>query len=112
MPPANHPGDLEQMVLLAVLRLDNRAIALDVLAELDGRAGRRVTRGTLYKTLDRLEAKGLIDWQVEDGGPERGGHPRRLFAVTPAGVRMLKTSRAALFRMWEGLESKLGRSAT
>lgn len=98
------------MVLLAVLRLDNEAYALDVLSELDARAGRRVTRGTLYKTLDRLDAKGLIDWQVEEAGPERGGHPRRRFRVTREGVRVLKTSRAALFRMWEGLEAKLGRS--
>jgi PadR family transcriptional regulator PadR len=110
MTSPDHTGDFEQMVLLAVLRLDNEAYALDVLSELDARAGRRVTRGTLYKTLDRLDAKGLIDWQVEEAGPERGGHPRRRFRVTREGVRVLKTSRAALFRMWEGLEAKLGRS--
>jgi PadR family transcriptional regulator PadR len=110
MPSSNHAGDLEQMVLLAVLRLDNAAYALDVLSELHARAGRRVTRGTLYKTLDRLESKGLLGWEVEEAGPERGGHPRRLFRVTPAGVRVLRASRSALFRMWEGLDATLGRT--
>lgn len=105
----DHTGDLEQMVLLAILRLGHEAYALSVLSELETRAGRRVTRGTLYKTLDRLESKGLVDWEVEEAGPERGGHPRRRFRVMPAGVHVLRSSRATLFRMWEGLEPVLGR---
>lgn len=110
MTSAEHPGELEQMVLLAVLRLDNEAYALSVLSELDTRAGRRLTRGTVYKTLDRLESKGFLEWQVEEAGPERGGHPRRRFRVTPAGVGVLRASRATLLRMWEGLEPVLGRT--
>lgn len=110
MTSVDHPGELEQMVLLAILRLDNEAYALSVLSELETRAGRPLTRGTLYKTLDRLESKGLLAWQVEEAGPERGGHPRRRFRVTPAGVSALRASRATLLRMWEGLEPVLGRT--
>jgi DNA-binding PadR family transcriptional regulator len=109
MSAVKHTGDFEQMVMLAVLRLGDEAYALSVLSELETRAGRRVTRGTLYKTLDRLESKGLLDWDVEEAGPERGGHPRRRFRLTAAGVRALRVSRAALFRMWEGLEATLGK---
>jgi PadR family transcriptional regulator, regulatory protein PadR len=107
MSAALHVGEFEQLVLLAVLRQPSQATALDVLAELERRAGRRVTRGTLYKTLDRLESKGLIDWAVEEAGPERGGHPRRLFRVTAAGMAVLRTTRTTLARMWDGLESVL-----
>lgn len=109
MPYSDHPGELEQIILLAVLRLDNQAYALDVLAELGTRAGRRVTRGTLYKTLDRLESKRFIEWDVEEAGPERGGHPRRRFRVTSAGVaccelRALRSSGCgrASSRCWGG----------
>ena len=102
-------GELEQLVLLAILRQRNRGYALEVLAELESRAGRRVTRGTLYKALDRLEAKGYVDWEVEEAGPERGGHPRRRFRVTPEGVEVLQSTRAALYRMWDGLEGMLGK---
>jgi DNA-binding PadR family transcriptional regulator len=102
------PCHFEQLVLLAVLRLGDEAYAREVLAELEGRAGHRVTRGTLYKSLDRLESKGLVDWEVEEAGPERGGHPRRRFRLTPAAVRVLRATRLTLFRMWEGLEPKLG----
>src|SRR5262245_16245470 len=101
-------GELEQMVLLAVLQAGDDAYALSILNQLDARAGRRTDRGALYKTLDRLESKGLVEWTMEEGGPARGGHRRRLFAVTAAGVAALRVSRNALLNLWEGLEPLLG----
>jgi len=109
---AAFPGEFEQMVLLAILQLGDDAFALQVIRELDGRAGRRVSRGALYKTLERLEGKGFLEWEVEDPTPGRGGHPRRRFRVTPAGVAALQTSRDALFRLWKGLDAVLGRPKT
>ena len=102
------PGEFEQMVLLAILRLRGGAFALAIIRELDGEVGRRVSRGTLYKTLDRLGAKGHLTWSTEETMPERGGHPRRLFTVTPEGVEVLRASREALFRLWDGLDPILG----
>jgi DNA-binding PadR family transcriptional regulator len=101
-------GEFEQLVLLSILQLGDEASALSVLQELDHRAGRRVSRGALYKTLERLEAKGLIAWELEDATPGRGGHPRRFFAVTPEGVSALQQTRDTLFRLWEGLDGVLG----
>jgi DNA-binding PadR family transcriptional regulator len=103
-----YPGEFEQMVLLAILRLEDEAFALSVLRELDTQAGRRVSRGALYKTLERLEEKKLVRWEVEATVPGRGGHPRRRFSVTPAGVSALRTSRDALHRLWHGLDAVLG----
>ena len=111
MTPTNYPGEFEQMVLLAILRLGDEAFALAVVKELDRQTGREVSRGSLYKTLDRLEDKGLVEWTQEPTLPERGGHPRRLFRVTPAGAAVLRASRDALFRLWDGLEPILGKPA-
>lgn len=102
------PSEFEHMVLLAILRLGDTAFALAIIRELDRQAGRAVSRGALYKTLERMEAKGYLVWTTEAATPERGGHPRRLFAVTPVGVEVLRTSRDALFRLWEGLDPILG----
>lgn len=101
-------GEFEQMVLLAILRLEDRAFAVSILHELDERAGRSVSRGTLYKTLERMGTKGLVQWVGEEGSPERGGHPRRRFSVTGQGVSALQESRGALLRLWDGLESISG----
>lgn len=95
------------MVLLAVLQAGDGAFALAILEQLDRRATRRTDRGALYKTLDRLESKKLIEWTVEAGTPERGGRRRRLFRVTPAGLETLRLSRGALLNLWDGLEPLL-----
>jgi len=97
-------GEFEQMVLLAILQLKDEAFALSVLSELDQRAGRSVSRGTLYKTFERLEAKGYLGWEAEEGSPERGGHPRRRFSVTGRGVAALRDARDAFRKLWEGLD--------
>ena len=106
---SSFPGEFEQMVLLAILRLGDDAFALGVLRELDTKAGRRVSRGALYKTLERLETKEFLDWEVEGATPDRGGHPRRRFRVTPDGIAALRASRDALFHLWQGLDGVLGR---
>lgn len=97
-------GELEQMVLLAVLRLREAAFAVSILSELDARANRRVSRGTLYKTLERLERKGLLRWEEEAGSPARGGHPRRCFVVTERGIAILRESRVVMDSLWDGLD--------
>ena len=101
-------GEFEQMVLLATLQAGDDAFALAVLKQLDRRTGRRVDRGALYKTFDRLESKGFVEWSVEAATPERGGHRRRRFRVTREGVDALRSSRHALFNLWDGLEPILG----
>jgi DNA-binding PadR family transcriptional regulator len=102
-----HLGDLEQVVLLAVLRLGDRAYAVPILEEIQAQSGRNVARGALYTALDRLETKGCLRSRLGDPLPERGGRPRRYFTVTPAAIRALKDSRLALMRLWRGLESLL-----
>ena len=100
-------GELEQIVLLAVLRLKDEAYAIPILEQIEEQTGRTVARGALYTALDRLETKGCVRSRLGDPLPERGGRARRYFTVTPAAVRALKQSRASLLRLWRGLESQL-----
>lgn len=101
-------GEFEQLVLLGILRLGDDAYALPLRETLDAVAGRGISRGALYRTLDRLADKGLVAWDVEDAGPERGGMPRRRFRVTRQGVAALRRSRRTLLELWEGLGEVLG----
>jgi PadR family transcriptional regulator PadR len=102
--PDVYLGELEQIVLLAVLRLGDDAYAIPILDEIQRQASRRIARGALYTALARLEQKGCLRSRVGDPLPERGGRSRRYFTVTPAAIRALKHSRAALMRLWRGLE--------
>jgi DNA-binding PadR family transcriptional regulator len=108
MPRKTFLGEFEQMVLLAILQRKDEAFSLGIRQELERRAGRKVSRGAFYATLDRLEAKGFVRWKEEAPTNGRGGLPQRRFTVTAAGVRALRTSRSALRNLWQGLETVLG----
>jgi PadR family transcriptional regulator PadR len=100
-------GEFEHLLLLTVLRLGSEAYGVEIARELEARAGRRVSRGALYTSLDRLEDKGLLRWKAGAGAAERAGLPRRRYTVTTAGVQALRESRDLLKRMWRGLEHLL-----
>ena len=96
-------GEFEQMLLLAALRLDDEAYGVALIKELEITVGRRVSRGSVYVTLDRLEEKGCVASSFSPARPERGGRPRRIVKVTPEGVAQLRRSKEALQALWEGM---------
>ncbi len=100
-------GEFEQMLLLAAMRLGPDAYGVRLAEELEMRVGRRVSRGSIYVTLDRMEEKGWIASETSPSRPERGGRPRRIVRVTPEGLETLRKSRAALMNLWDGLENAL-----
>jgi DNA-binding PadR family transcriptional regulator len=106
----NALGQFEQIVLLAILRLGDAAYAPAILEEIEARTGNPASPGSMYVTLDRLEDKGLIRSRLADASDERGGRPRRYVSVTAYGVRELRASRAALLKLWRGLEGVLENS--
>ncbi len=82
-------GDLEQLVLLAVMRLGETAYAVSLRAEIAERARRDVSRRAIQVTLDRLERKGLLRSHLGDPTAERGGKAKRMFALTGAGSNLI-----------------------
>jgi DNA-binding PadR family transcriptional regulator len=103
MPKRSYLGELELMVLLAVMRLGDEAYGVPISKELRSLAGKEVALGSIYAALDRLEQKGLVSSSLGDPTPERGGRAKRYFKVTRPGVRALKITRAALTNLWSGI---------
>lgn len=99
-----HLGEFEQLVMLAVLRLGNEAYGMTVRRELQKTARRPVTIGSVYGTLERLEQKGFMSSRLGDPDPVRGGRARRFYQVEREGEVALHEARAAMERMWEGVE--------
>jgi DNA-binding PadR family transcriptional regulator len=95
-------GEFEQIVLLAVLHLGDTAYGTTIRREIETRAGRPVSIGAAYATLDRLVEKGYLRSREEDGA-ERGGRVRRFFTVTPSGMAALQNARDLQTRMWAGI---------
>jgi len=98
-------GDFEQLVLLAVLRLElqESAYGAALRQEIHTRSGRDVSINAVYTTLDRLETKGLLRSWVGDPTPQRGGRRRKFYALRPAGVAALRQAYRAFTAMADGL---------
>jgi DNA-binding PadR family transcriptional regulator len=95
-------GEFELLVLLSILRQGKDAYANRVREDLEVNAARRVTRGALYRTLDRLTEKGLLAWELEPSEiPERGGHPMRRLNVTEEGREATREAREVLVTFFE-----------
>ncbi len=97
-------GEFEQLVLLAILRVEDDAYAVPVINEIEIQTGRKVSHAAVYIALRRLEEKGLLASRVAEATPERGGRGKRYYEVDPAARSLLEKSRNALMRMWDGLE--------
>jgi DNA-binding PadR family transcriptional regulator len=96
-------GEFEQLVLLAVVRLDDNAYGATIRGELLERAGRDVSPGAIFTTLERLEARGLVTSRYGEPTPERGGRRKRYYSLRPEGRRALADSLDTIRRMARGL---------
>ena len=102
-------GEFEQLVMLTVLRLGDAAYTAAVRQELQERAGRDVSPGAIFTTLERLEDRGLVASRYADPTPERGGRRKRYYRLRPEGRRALANSLETLRRVAAGLEARLVR---
>jgi PadR family transcriptional regulator PadR len=101
-------GELEEQVVLALLRLDGESYAVPVAEELERLTGRDVSPATAYMVMRRLESQGLVTSRVGTPDPDRGGRPRRFYRVdTEAVLPILRRSRNAMLALWDGLEPLL-----
>ncbi len=97
-------GSLEQIVLLAVMRLGENAYGMTVRREIERRTERRVSIGAVYATLERLRSKGCVTSFTGEPTAERGGRAKRFFRVTSQGRRALRASHDVIRRMTADLE--------
>jgi PadR family transcriptional regulator, regulatory protein PadR len=80
-------GEFEYLLLTATVRLEDEAYGAAVRREIEAATSRRCSIGALYTTLDRLEAKGLVETWMGDPSPQRGGRAKRMIRVTAKGIR-------------------------
>ena len=108
--PRTDLGDLEHLVLLAILRLGTDAYGIPILDEVSARSGREVSRATVYVALKRLEQKGLVTSRLGESTPERGGRAKRFFRLKSSGLKALRESREMFLGLWRDYESVLDRA--
>jgi DNA-binding PadR family transcriptional regulator len=103
----HHLTEVEQMLLYALLHLDERAYGVTIRRLVEERTGRLLSPGAIYASLSRLESRGLVRSRLGDPTPARGGKRKRFYRIQPPGVRALRQTRAALAGMARGLATRL-----
>ena len=96
-------GGFELQVLLAVIRLGDDAYGVPISDTIEEASGREVATGSIYITLDRLEAKGLVTSRLGESTRERGGRAKTYYQITGKGVRAVRRAQRTLVKLWSGV---------
>jgi len=104
MSSREHLGEFEQIVLLAVLRLGETPTAFRCGTRLRSVLKRSLTVGALYRTLDRLEAKGMSHHGFGGSRCRTRRKVETLLSRGTLGARALRQSQKARAAMWKGVE--------
>ncbi|MGH9416089.1 MAG: PadR family transcriptional regulator [Terriglobales bacterium] len=104
-------GNFEYVLLAAAARLGGGAYGAAIRKEIESATWRRCSIGSIYITLDRLEAKGFVRTQMGDPTPQRGGRARRMVHLTPQGVREASDFYAEIRRATRRVPWEAGQNA-
>ena len=98
-------GELEQQVLLALLRMGGEGYSVPMVVEMEARSGQEVSQAAVFIVLRRLEDKGLVSSRMEGAGDTDSGRERRYFKLESEGLRRLEEARRLAERLWDGIDS-------
>jgi DNA-binding PadR family transcriptional regulator len=98
-------GELEQQVLLALLRMGGEGYSVPMVVEMEARSGQEVSQAAVFIVLRRLEDKGLVSSRMEGAGDTASGRERRYFKLEAEGLRRLEEARRLAERLWDGIDS-------
>jgi len=91
---------LEEIILLAIWKLEGDAYGLAILEEIRKATGKTWLTGSIYASLGRLLIHGLVESLEGEPVPERGGRRKFYYRVTPDGLQALKEIRKISSAIW------------
>ena len=96
-------GEFEEFTLLAVRALGDQTYAVPVQRYVEDVTGRPVSMGAIYAALARLEDKRFVQSAMGEATATRGGKPKRLFRVTPLGLKTARELHRVRARIWDAI---------
>ncbi len=93
-------GEFEEVILLLVGILRDKAYALRITEAFEEETGRSVSIGAVHSTLKRLEDKGFVETEMGAASAQRGGRRKRMYKVTATGQEALNLSRELRQSLW------------
>lgn len=91
----------EEIVLLAIWRLQENAYGIAIRSRINQTSGYKWSVGAIYAPLHRLEKKGLVKTSRGEPRPERGGRSKIYYQVTPDGKKALRKIKHVYDTLWQ-----------
>lgn len=96
-------GEFEEVVVLTIGILNNKAYSVSIKDEIEARLSRSVSMGALHTALRRLEDKGYLKAFPGEATEERAGRPKRYFEITALGKKAMHYSKATRDGLWKAI---------
>ena len=96
-------GEFEEVVILTIGILNNKAYSVSIKDEIESRLSRGVSMGALHTALRRLEDKGYLKSYAGEVTEERAGRPKRYFEITALGKKAMQYSKATRDELWKAI---------
>ncbi len=97
----------EQIILLSIWRLKDNAYGVTLRENVIETSNRNINYGTLYKTLGKLEKRGLISTSKGEPTKKRGGRSKIYYTLTGEGINMLQKAKDLQVSLWRGIPDLL-----
>jgi len=93
-------GEFEELVLLTIACLGQGAYGVAIKEDIEQRANRPISIGSLHSTITRLQEKGFVDSMLGEPSNERGGRRKRFFSLTKSGTIALSNIKNLRDELW------------
>ena len=105
-------GEFEEIVLLTIGILNNKAYSVPIKDEIETRLSRSVSMGALHTALRRLEDKGYLKSYAGEGTEERAGRPKRFFEITAMGKKAMLYAKTTRDELWCAITTTVIRTSS
>jgi DNA-binding PadR family transcriptional regulator len=93
----------EEIVLLAILKLQNNAYGVTIRDQASKITGHEWTFGAIYVPLDKLTQRGYVRKFMSQPTAERGGRSKCLYQINREGMKALKRIQEVHARAWQNI---------
>ena len=90
----------EEVILLSILHLKEGAYGVYIRRHIKETTGKQLNYGTLYRMLDQLVKKGLLERKEGEPMPEKGGRRKNYYTLTKYGVKALQEAYSLQQTLW------------
>ena len=99
----DHLGEFEELTLLAIRALGDNTYAVPIQQYVEKATGRPISVGSIYAALARLEEKRFVRSAMSEAEARRGGKSKRVYTVTPSGLRTARELHRVRARIWNAI---------